>query len=110
MMLPRESGHRVSDMVRQRHLVVVRGPIAVGKTSAIQLLAGQMDKVAVVPIDWLRHMIAGSDPADTQETLLLACSAGALADSFYQAGYSVLIDGPLDDLEALDSPCPRGST
>lgn len=33
-------------------VIVVRGPIAVGKTTVVQLLAAQIARAAVVPIDW----------------------------------------------------------
>lgn len=82
-------------------IVLVRGPIAVGKTTAVERLAHELGKVAVVPIDWLRHMVAGWNPVDSTEAILAARNAAALTASFCQEGYHVLIDGPFDEPEAL---------
>lgn len=80
---------------------MIRGPIAVGKTSVSQELAKYLDNVAVIPVDWLRHMVSGWNPESKSEVILTAKNALALAGNFLEAGYDVVIDGPFDDLDAL---------
>ncbi|MGI6608937.1 MAG: AAA family ATPase [Limnochordia bacterium] len=82
-------------------VVVLRGPIAVGKTSVAQELTRFFDKSAIVPVDWLRHMVGGWRPESESEMLLAAKNAAALAQNFAAAGYCAIIDGPFDYSEAL---------
>jgi chloramphenicol 3-O-phosphotransferase len=82
-------------------VLVVRGPIAVGKTSVVQELASIVEKAAIVPVDWLRHMVVGWSPDDQPEAVMAGHNAALLAESFCQAGLCVLIDGPFDDPEAI---------
>ena len=76
---------------------VLRGPMAVGKTSVAQELAGFFEKVAIVPID----MVCGWRPESESETLLTVRNAAALAQNFAAEGYSVIVDGLFDYPEAL---------
>ena len=82
-------------------IIVVRGPIAIGKTSVVQELAKSLDEVAVIPVDWLRHMVVGWSPDDSAQALLAARNAAVLALNFCEQGFRVLIDGLFDDPGAL---------
>ena len=84
-------------------IVVVRGPIAVGKTAVSQELAKLFGKVAVIPVDWLRHMIGRWNPENNMEAVLASRNAAALAQNFCDEGYQVIIDGLFDDFETLSA-------
>ena len=84
-------------------IVVIRGPIAVGKTTVSQELAKLFTRVAVVPVDWLRHMVGSWDPEDRMEAVLAGRNAAALARRFCDEGYQVIVDGSFDDLDALSA-------
>lgn len=84
-------------------IVVVRGPLAVGKTSVCQELAKLIDPVAVIPVDWLRHMVGRWNPDNLREVILAATNAAALACNFVDAGYQVIIDGPFDHQLAVSA-------
>lgn len=64
-------------------------------------MGGCLDKVALIPVDWLRHMVSGWSPED--ETLLAARNAGALARNFCDQGLQVIIDGPYAEPQAVDT-------
>ena len=84
-------------------VIVIRGPIVVGKTAVSQELAKLLTRVAVIPVDWLRHMVGSWDPENRIEARLAARNAAALARNFCDEGYQVIIDGPFDDLDALSA-------
>ncbi len=84
-------------------IIIVRGPIAVGKTAVSQELAKLFRKVAVIPVDWLRHMVGSWNPENKMEAVLAGRNAAALAQNFCGEGYQVIIDSPFDDLEALSA-------
>ena len=91
--------------VRRPQVIVVRGPIAAGKTSAVEALARlllEQGPLAVVPTDWLRHMVSDWLPEDSSAHSLAVRQAALLAQSFVDAGHQVIIDGPFDDPEILD--------
>lgn len=82
-------------------VIVIRGPIAVGKTTVCQELSKLYDRVAVIPVDWLRHMIGRWSPESKSEAILAGRNAASLARNFCDAGYQVIVDGPFDNIEAL---------
>lgn len=94
-------------MFESARVIVLRGPIAIGKTSVAQELAGILGNVAVVPVDWLRHMVRGWRPESKSEARLAAINAAALARKFTTKGYDVIIEGPFDDPDALEELLSR---
>ena len=85
------------------NILLIRGPIAVGKTTTVEQVANRMQRVAVVPVDWLRHMVGRWDPSDAAEAILASRNAGALARNFRDHGLSVLIDGPFAEQQTVDA-------
>ena len=67
-------------------IIVIRGPIAVGKTAVSQELAKLFRRVAVIPVDWLRHMIGSWNSENKMEAVLAGNNAAALAQNFCDEG------------------------
>ncbi len=88
-------------------IIVIRGPIAVGKTAVSEELAKLFERVAVIPVDWLRHMVGSWNPDNKAEAVLAGRNAAALAQNFCEEGYQVIIDGPFDN-ELAKSGGSRG--
>ncbi len=75
----------------QRLVVIVRGPLAVGKTTASERLRDLLAPCAVVSVDKLRRMTSDSDLSVAQLGLAKR-NAAALAAQFLDAGYRVVIE------------------
>lgn len=74
-----------------------------GKTTVAERLTAHLSPVAVVPLDWLRHMVGAWDPSSEDEAVLASRNAAALARNFVSANYHVIIEGLLDHPAALSA-------
>ncbi len=75
----------------RRLVLIVRGPLAVGKTTTSERLRELLAPCAVVSVDKLRRMTSDADLSQAQLELAKG-NAAALAKRFLAAGYRVVIE------------------
>lgn len=86
---------------------MINGPGGAGKTTSSRLLAREFEKCVLIEVDEIRKLIVQgeADPftSDGQEQLMLSTRNTAfLAQSYIDAGFSVIIDDCITGKERLD--------
>lgn len=86
-------------------VLAITGPTGVGKSTISEKLAKQLDKCVNIEADHIKHMIVGGFYKDDSNAGgwgfnqwgLVGDSIGLLAKHFLNEGYSVIINGYIDE-------------
>ena len=94
-------------MFKSPTIYMLNGPGGAGKTTASRLLAKEFEQCALIEVDEIRKLIVQgeADPftGEGQEQLMLSTKNTALlAQSYIDAGFSVIIDDCIAGKERLD--------
>jgi predicted kinase len=84
----------------QRLVVLLRGPLAVGKTTASEKLRDLLAPCAVIGVDKLRRMTSDAD-LSPRRLELAKRNAALLAQEFLDAGYRVVVESVFEREEHL---------
>ena len=82
-------------------IILVRGPLAVGKSTIATLLTGFLHPCAHIEVDTLRKMPSDGDLSE-RHLRLAKTNAALLARRFVAEGYSVVIDSAFVERRWLD--------
>ncbi len=90
-----------------KFVIAITGPAGSGKTTVADKLAKQLDRCVNIDADHIKHMIVSGfffelNPDGTKkwgfnQWELVGDSIGLLAHNFQESGYSIIINGYLDE-------------
>jgi len=87
---------------KEQFILAITGPAGSGKSTVASLLAKQIDNCVNIDADHVKHMVANPFIYDDsiegiKQWELLGDNIGALATNFINSGYSVIINGYINE-------------